>query len=522
MNGLGAVLDEQDELRQRLEKPQLYLNSFRLALAAFFLMAGPVLNLGADAPTLFIVVSLFYLLVVILLGFGFTLPGLGPVAQVTTLVLVDITVLTLIMGSSGGYRSGMPILLMVTLAAGGLLGRGRMVLFFASYATIAVLFENFLRTLRSGESADFFSVGITCIGFFAIAQLARLLASWAEANEALARKRGEDLASQFRVNQQIIADMQDGVLVIDGDQSLRQFNPAACRLLGRALHKGERLELLSPALAALRQEHSQNRIDRVPRALTAEANGKALVARLIGLGKGSGAVIYLEDQDQVNRQVQQIKLAALGRLTASFAHEIRNPLSAIAQASELLVDEQRMDTQRRLISIIGNNAQRIERLVSDVLALGRRDEALPEVLPLGLFVAELLDEFTLGLAEKAQVQNRVPPDLQLVVDRTHLRQILWNLLDNARRYSSTAAGAICIQAQARDDVLTVLEVTDDGPGIPEELHAHVFEPFFTTHSKGTGLGLYIARELADANGLQLDLLPSRQGACFRLTGRSRP
>ena len=201
---------------------------------------------------------------------------------------------------------------------------------------------------------------------------------------------------------------------------------------------------------------------------------------------------------------------------------------SVYQAAELLLDEKRSEMQARLIRIIGNNAQRIDRLVADVLALGRRDEALPEALPLESFVGEFLDEFALtdGLGNPGVVVNRVPPGLEMAMDRTHLRQILWNLVGNARRHCSGGPGAVKIDAALRDDGRVALDVSDDGPGIPEGLRTQVFEPFFTTHSKGTGLGLYISRELAEANGAVLELCatasPGLPGAHFRLIGRVKP
>ena len=512
-------------------EPLRYLNLFRLTLAGLFLVAGPSLNLGSDSPTIFFGVSFAYVAAVLSLGFPDAARLLGHNRLVTIQVLVDVTSLTLIMWASGGYRSGIPILILIALAGAGLVGEGRMVLFYAAYATVAVLLENIFGTLWGRPTVDFFTVGITCIGFFAIAEVARLLALRAAANEKLARQRGVDLASQLRLNRQIIQDMQDGVLVVGEDGLVRQFNPRAAVLLGTGLREGAPLAAYAPALArALRDSGMQ---DNSSHSLRAEGSGTMLLARFLPAGEARETLVYLEDLDRIHSQVQQVKLAALGRLTASIAHEIRNPLASVYQAAELLREEKRGDMQARLIRIIGNNAQRIDRLVADVLALGRRDEALPEALPLAEFVDEFLEEF--GVAEsgaRGVVVNRVPPGLEMAMDRAHLRQILWNLVGNARRHCSGAPAAVKIDAALRDDGRVALDVSDDGPGIAEALRAQVFEPFFTTHSKGTGLGLYISRELAEANGavLELCVTPPAEagttaalpGAHFRIIGRVKP
>jgi two-component system sensor histidine kinase PilS (NtrC family) len=164
-----------------------------------------------------------------------------------------------------------------------------------------------------------------------------------------------------------------------------------------------------------------------------------LLARFLPAGEARETLVYLEDLDRIHSQVQQVKLAALGRLTASIAHEIRNPLASVSQAAELLREEKRSEMQARLIRIIGSNAQRIDNLVGDVLALGRRDEALREVLPLAEFVGEFIEEFEVGKADgPGVVVNRVLPGLEMAIDRTHMRQILSNLVVNAQALQQRA------------------------------------------------------------------------------------
>jgi len=245
-----------------------------------------------------------------------------------------------------------------------------------------------------------------------------------------------------------------------------------------------------------------------------------------GIGVEGDSLIYLTDLEDIERHMQQLKLASLGRLTASMAHEIRNPLSAVTQAAELLREEKRGDMQARLARIINDNAKRIERMIRDVLALGRREHTQPEALPLAEFIAELFEAQGLGdEAERVVFAASVASTLTIGIDRAHLHQILDNLLGNARRYCSGAAGAVRVEAEDTGDGRVRVHVVDDGPGLDAEARAHLFEPFFTSHAKGTGLGLYIARELAEANGFSLELAdddPARPGAHFILTGRSQP
>jgi two-component system sensor histidine kinase PilS (NtrC family) len=240
----------------------------------------------------------------------------------------------------------------------------------------------------------------------------------------------------------------------------------------------------------------------------------------IGAGLNGGTLIYLEDLGRAQSEAQQMKLAAMGRLTASIAHEIRNPLSAINQASQLLEEDGAVAPEgERLLSMIRNNAKRIDRIVGEVLQLNRRDRQQPEVVRIVEFMTALVEEIVQAEAIPPRgVIMQVPDDLLVIFDRGHLNQIVWNLVRNAWQHCQKKEGSIRIAARPgyMGDAV-ILELDDDGQGIPAELRGQIFEPFFTTRPGGTGLGLYIARELADANGAALELLPKVPGAHFRIT-----
>ncbi len=499
-----------------------YFNLFRLVLAGVFLVAGRMLNLGSEYPALFTMTAFAYFSAVLALGFPDVQQRFG-FDRVTALqVIIDVFVLALIMWTSGGYRSGMPVLMMIVLAGAGLVAEGRMVLFFAALTTVVVLAENTWRLVARGASGDFLQLGIICIGFFGIAVAARGLALRAKANATLAAERGRELAKQEAVNERIISDMQDGVIVIGANGHVRKANPQAAALLG--LHALEALALtdIDAAFGKVLADHSgEGHLMRLGPA------GRLLRCRAVHGETGSAAaaatLVYLTDFEDIQRKLQQSKLAALGRLTASMAHEIRNPLSAVTQAVELLEDEKRGNVRERLLRIINDNAHRIERMIRDVLALGRRDQAEPETLPLFAFVHELVEAHCLqGETERAVYRVEIDHRHTLGMDRTHLRQILDNLVVNARRYCSGHPGAVRIYSEELPGGRVALHVHDDGPGIEESTVPNLFEPFFTTHPKGTGLGLYIARELAEANDVELEVRTGEAGAHFLIIGRSQP
>lgn len=504
-------------------RPVQYFASYRLLVAAFFLAAirfgGGALNIGEQNPRLFEWVAIAYLAAALILWMTVARWRRAFNTQLSIQVATDVTALTLMMHASGGGQSGVSVMIFVVLAGAGLVGQGRLTLFHASLATVAILAEQSYRVvLLEGDVGAFFRTGLTSIGFFATAISARLLGRRIIAQEALAKQRGIELANQLRISEAVIRDMQDGVLVVDADGRLRQHNPQAAKLLDAADENGHHLDDLSPDLA----EHFgawQRGDGRSEANLRISRSGRLLRARCRASGAGGSALIYLEDMGRVEAQARQLKLAALGRLTANMAHEIRNPLSSISHAAELLAEDTANDTTRRLARIIGDNTQRLNRLVAEVMELGRRDRARPEQFALSSFLAAFVDEYAVtDPAARHRIALTAAEPSIICFDRSHLHRILWNLVVNAMRHATANDGAVRLQVRAQDSATPVeLHIIDDGPGIPTEQSGQVFEPFFTTHGTGTGLGLYIARELCEANGAQLDLLDDHPGAHFRIS-----
>lgn len=442
--------------------------------------------------------------------------------QLNLHVLVDIVVLTILQHFGGGVRSGMGILLLVSLAGSGLVGQGRMVLFYAAVATLSVLSEQTYRSItRDFETADFFQAGLFCAGFFGIAISARLIARRVIANEELARRRGIELRNQTLISQRVIEQMQDGVLVIDRAGMVRQNNPRAARLLGLSDPAERRLANYSTELARSFMIWCE-RPSADPVLVRAPASGMQLRARFVSTDSSERDVlVFLEDMGRLQEQARQLKLAALGRLTANIAHEIRNPLSAINHAGELLREESHDQTTDRLLRIVLDNTNRVERIVSDVLELGRRDRAHRELIDLRQTLQSLVDEYTAKERIASDVvQIDIDGEAKICFDRAHFYQVLGNLLGNGLRHSRKTRGSVrLVVANGEHDGSVDLHVVDDGPGVDEATREQIFEPFFTTHSRGTGLGLYIARELCEANAAQLELRESESGADFCISGR---
>jgi two-component system sensor histidine kinase PilS (NtrC family) len=354
--------------------------------------------------------------------------------------------------------------------------------------------------------------------------MAHTLARYAMDSQRLAQRRGHDLVSLSEANSLVMRDMQDGVLVVDEQGQITQMNPAAERLLHKVTGPGDALSEVFPILFG--QYAMWKRTGEASRdTLRLDAGVRARL-RFVSIERDAahGAVIFMEDMQRVQAEAQQIKLAALGRLTANIAHEVRNPLSAISYATELLHEEPGDARQQRLLQIVLDNTQRINQIVQDVMQLNRRDRAQPEAFDLAAMLRTFVEEF--DLAERIEpgvlVLTRVQ-EAKVGFDRGHLRQVLWNLCRNALRYGSKSPASITLRVGTADG-RAILEVQDDGPGIAAEHLGKLFEPFFTTAADGTGLGLYIAKELCEANGARLEYHGGgrRKGARFRITFGEKP
>ncbi len=503
-----------------------FFNLYRMILCGMLLLVptlfGEMFSLNVHDRTWFFWVSVAYALLVLVsvLAVGYRKPR--TTLQLAFQICTDIAAVAFLTYFSGGNQSNFGMLLLVSLALAGMIGRGRITLLFASLASIAMLLEHGYAVLtRDANESQFLQVGILSTSYFAVAWLAHTLSKYAVASESLAFRRGVDLSNMAEANRLMIQDMPDGVLVVDERGLVRQSNPGAERMLGYVFSASDKIQLseCSPLLDAMFAAWRQNKalgheVMRLP-----GTNHPVRVRFLPVQREGFwGVVVVLEDMQRAQEQAQQVKLAALGRLTANIAHEVRNPLSSISYATELLQEQTHDTAQARLFQIILNNTTRLNRIVQDVMQVNRRDRLHPEKLDLDVRLREVVE----SLCQVEQVPRSV---FDLHVDRGctanfdsgHFEQVLWNLCRNALRYSQKLPGSVRLHAFTSDDGKTLLEVSDDGTGVPGDAVQKLFEPFFTTDASGTGLGLYIARELCEANGALIEYRrASDGGACFRI------
>jgi len=239
-------------------------------------------------------------------------------------------------------------------------------------------------------------------------------------------------------------------------------------------------------------------------------------------------LIFLEDATQIAQRFQQIKLASLGRLTASIAHEIRNPLAAINHAGQLLGETTRDEADTKLTKIINTQVKRLNSIVENVLQLSRQQRGKPETINLYQWLIHFREEFIATHQLLAyQIQIKIIPDsIEILFDSSQLHQVLWNLCSNAINHSGMELSNIMISIQGEIDnhiKQPYIDIIDNGYGIDKETQTHIFEPFFTTSSEGTGLGLYITKEVIESNRAKIRFIsPQTGGTCFRIYFQQPP
>ena len=484
--------------------------------------------LGSTMPSLF-AISLVAMFVTGVLCIGM-LKRRRPDLQLQAYIHIsfDIAAVTALMLASGGTESGLGLLMIVPVGAISLLVANRTAALIASVAALAVLGQQATLVLRDFvEPTAFTPTGLLGGVIFIVALAAAPLANRIRESEALVRQREVDLANLAQLSQYVVERLRESIVVVDEQDRIRLINESARQILGPGdAAAGALLGEISPRLLYLLETWRQNprREDDGTATLVAADGAREVRPHFAPLGDRwpCPVIVFLEDLSVQSARVQQGKLAALGRLSASIAHEIRNPVGAMSHAAQLLGEaESLQEPDRRLTEIIRNNAARVSGIIQNVMQLSRREDTQPERMPLAEWLEDFITEFvgTTGLAEGRLVVENMDPDLEVRVDPSQLHQVLWNLIENAFKYGCPEPGAVVELRIGRlaGTSRPYLEVADRGPGIDAAATERIFEPFFTSEAGGTGLGLFISRELAQGNGALLAYEPRPGGgSIFRL------
>jgi two-component system, NtrC family, sensor histidine kinase PilS len=509
----------------------LYRLLVPVVLMAVQAFAGPQWVLLAVHPRLFLSSCIAYLTAAVLLIIARRLEWSS--LRIVTLVNsgVDAAAIGLLLYASGGVSSGLGILLVLPVGAMAVLSDHRDAFLFAAVAAIAVLLQQIFVNLEDvGPYADYTTAGVLGGVLFLIALSTWPIAHRLRESEALVRRQEVDLANLAQLSQYIVQHLRESLLVVDTQDRIRLINESAAHILGdtnafpEAL-LGEASPRLLYLLESWRQNDGNTAVFPLPDQTFVAADGARVIrANFAPLGNSSPApvIVFLEDTSLLAEKVQQSKLAALGRLSASIAHEIRNPVGAMSHAAQLLGESGTLSAgEKRLTEIMRTNAERVSTIINNVLQLSKREGTRVETMSLRAWTEEFHEEFceTMELPAQRLRTSGADPDVEVRIDLSQLRQIVWNLCENAFKHGASERAEEIVEirhGRLGPHGRPFLQVMDRGQGVNPEHAERIFEPFFSG-GRGTGLGLYLARELAQTNGATL-LYEPRQGggSIFRL------
>lgn len=531
----------------QIDNVSIVYNIYRIVLPLVLLvtyLSDPARSLlGEVDPTLFLQVSIGYIAfgVVVISMFATASKAVNGQHFLTGSLIIDILATTLIIYSCGGISSGLGLLIIVTVASGSILIRGRISTFLAAVATLSIIYSELYLALSSENGPNqFIQTGILGAILFATSLYIQAVTDRIYKTALLSDKQAKSIIDLEQLNNEIIQRMRTGVVVVNHDHDILSMNSAAKSTLTPILEEPDssRSDGVDKAKDTLGNNHKlpdalevQLKLwkinpKRQPQPIRIPHSNKQVQLNFAFLRPELEAdvLVFLEDNRQIVQRVRQMKLASLGRLTASIAHEVRNPLGAISHASQLLKESDTASADdKRMIEIILDHCNRVNMIIKDVLDVSRHDDTSAEKINLSTWLESFIENYKTTHEQWDEIELTMrEPDTQVTAITGQLEQVLNNLFDNGLRYSMKNSARATLQIVAgldsKDgDYQPYIHVIDDGVGIKDSDEGSLFEPFHTTESSGTGLGLYISKELCEANQAQLSYSKNQEGkSCFSI------
>lgn len=505
-----------------------YFNYYRVLLSGLFLLLVYIGRLpqplGSLDEDLFTIICHVYFFTGIVFSFFIRAQFPRFNLQIAFHVLIDIIMLSLLMYSSNGLSSGFGLLIAIAVAGGSLLRVGKIAILFAAIATFFVIgHELYLQFFKFYYAVNYTHAGILGVTFFITAIIGNLLATRVKETEALAELQAIEINELAKLNEHIVQRMRSGIIVLDRDKNILLINESAKQLIGQ---QGESTNRVSYFIDFYIKDHLGEWLknnDKQNVIIKFDEGEVELQVSFIKLTLESNyqILIFLENISRLRQRAQQLKLASLGRLTASIAHEVRNPLGAINHAGQLLCESDSLTIEdQRLTEIINDHSLRINNIIENVLSISRREKTTPEKFALIPWLKKFIEEFETQckLPRNSVCLEENKKDIFVRMDPSQLDQVLWNLCENAKRYSKGSPFMTLSCDISDDSQRPYIDIIDYGAGMSDEVKEQLFEPFFTTETKGSGLGLYLARELCEANQATLILsATSNKGTTFRVS-----
>lgn len=504
----------------------LFFNYYRLALAILLLvlLQTGLLNVFQAVHGEFQTLTITTGLYLVLCGLGMMVTQKENMSQsaVLAIMITDVLLLIVITKTTGGVEGGFANLMLVNVAAGSFFLTLRYSLLLAAIASSGVVYTELISSFGT-SNASYLSAALLGIAFFAVTILIQYILNRARISEKIAEEHAESFIDLQFINEQVIQRMRTGIIVCSLEGQIKMINQSAITLITN----DSAISHMDRVPNQLMRHIQQWKDTQLNLLQTIRFNPKLPDAQIsiasLQESRNSDLLIFLEDSSQIKQQAQQMKLASLGRLTASIAHEIRNPLGAISHAAQLMSESHELDkTDLRMLEIIENHTHRMNSIIENVLQLSRQSRSTPELFELGNWLEQFKREYQ-EAHPQCSINIKCPDSLHLRFDQSQLQQIVANLVTNGLRYSASFSNQECIEIHAgilNANDQPYLDIIDFGPGLTAEQQEHIFEPFYTTESTGTGLGLFICKELCEANQSRLEWIPlkdkSETGCRFRI------
>jgi two-component system, NtrC family, sensor histidine kinase PilS len=504
-----------------------YFNNYRILLSGLFVILVYIGQLPTPLGSLddhfFSVTSHIYLFAAFVFAWFILKQSPRFNLQIAVHTLIDIIMLSLLMYSSNGLSSGFGMLIIIAVAGGSILREGTISILFAAIASLSVLgHELYIQFFRYVDTVNYTHAGILGATFFITAIIGNLLAARVRETEALAEQQAIEINELAKLNEHIVQRMQSGILVLDKDMNILLMNESSKRLLGQQGEDTHKVfSFINNHLKASIYEWL-NAIGEQNVIIKLEEDETELQVSFIKLTLISNyqILVFLEDIARIRQHAQHLKLASLGRLTASIAHEVRNPLGAINHAGQLLQESNTLSIEDyRLTEIINDHSLRINNIIENVLSISSREQTTTEEIEIFLWMKKFVCEFEqrCNLSDRDIELDMKKNDIFVRMDPSQLHQVLWNLCENAIRYSLGKPMVTISCDISEESQRPYIDIIDYGRGISDDIKNQLFEPFFTTETKGSGLGLYLARELCEANQATLGLQSNTEkGLIFRI------
>ncbi|THB71779.1 MAG: hypothetical protein D6B28_06805 [Gammaproteobacteria bacterium] len=519
--------DFQDELERNTEsytwRPLRILNIYRvlvvLSLTSFFFILALNGSYDVDNFSLFFGAAYTYCFLSVMFGFMVLKRRPRFRIQLFAQLFADVLFLSLLIFAKGKVDSTLGVLLVISVAGSSILLSRRMAVAGAALAALSILSaQTYMMLYADADISAYSSAGALGIVVFIAALSANAVARHAKEFEILAQKRGKDIVSLEQLNDYIVQKLQSGVLALNSDMTIRLINTTAEKMVGdKVVISGMSITDALPVIAAeldiwLATGKEYNPVVKLD-------GGSAQIS--FEKINGGIVLVFLDDHEKLSRQIQEEKLASLGKLTASIAHEIRNPLGAISHAGQLLAESPELpDQDKRLTEIIHDHSERLNTIIKSILHLSRKRDTIKTRVELD----EWLDKFAYDFSIEKYIDVKQilisQQDMSMYVETevSAFEQVMWNLCSNALNYSTAKDGEALVKIMVYeiDDCITI-DVVNIGEKIEEKYLDRIFEPFFTTSASGTGLGLYLCKELCNNNNIELRYVRDHQdGTCFRL------